>query len=139
VAGFQAAAPPLVPNAQLASTALEASLSGVVSVKVGCPTGESSCSGTVTLRTLSAVVASLAGAAKSKGSTITLATGSFTVAGGKVTTVKLHLSGKGRALLARSHVLRARASIVAHDLAGATHTTQTIVTLRAVTPRHRKG
>ncbi len=139
VAGFQAAAAPPLPDAQLASTALVASLSGIVSVKVSCPAGESSCSGTVTLRTLKAVVASLASAAKSKGSILTLATGSFTVAGGKVTTVKLHLSAKARALLARSHVLRARATIVAHDPVGASHTTQIVVTLRAASARRGKA
>jgi hypothetical protein len=139
VAGFQAVAPPLVPDAQLASTALEASLSGIVSVKVSCPAGESSCTGTVTLRTLNAVLASLASTAKSKRSIVTLATGSFTVAGGKVTTVKLHLSAKARALLARSHVLRARATIVAHDPAGTSHSTQTVVTLRAASARRRKA
>jgi secreted trypsin-like serine protease len=139
VAGFQAAAPPLIPDAQLAGIALEASLSGIVSVKVSCPAGESSCSGTVTLRTLNAVAASLAGAAKSKGSILTLATGAFTVAGGKVTTVKLHLSAKARLLLARSHVLRARAILVAHDLAGASHTTQIVVTLRAAGARRDKA
>ena len=46
--------PPPVPDAKLASTALEASLSGTVSIKISCPAGESSCSGTVTLRTLGA-------------------------------------------------------------------------------------
>jgi len=139
VAGFQAIVPTPVPDAQLATNALEASLSGIVSVKVSCPTGESSCSGTVTLRTLNAVAASLAGAAKSKGSILTLATGSFTVAGGKVTTVKLHLSAKARVLLARSHVLRARATIVAHDPAGASHTTQIVVTLRVAKARRGKA
>jgi hypothetical protein len=127
-----------VPDAQLASTALVASLSGVVGVKVSCPIGESSCSGTITLRTLKAVSASVAGAAKKKGSILTLATGSFTVAGGKVTLVKLHLSAKARTLLARLHVLHARATVVAHDPAGASHTTQVIVTLRAAEAQHAR-
>jgi Trypsin len=136
VAGFQAIVPPPLPDAQLAGTALEASLSGIISVKVSCPAGATSCTGTITLRTLNAVSASSARAAKSKGSILTLASGSFTVAGGKVATVKLHLSAKARALLARSRVLRARASIVAHDPAGASHTAQTLVTLRAAKPKH---
>jgi hypothetical protein len=130
---------PPVPDAQLASTALTASLEGTVSVKVSCPAGETSCSGTVTLHTLNAVSASFAGTAKSKGSILTLATGSFTVAGGKVTTVKLHLSARARALLARAHALRARATVVAHDPAGVSHTTQAIVTLRAAKAKHGKG
>ena len=128
-----------VPDARLTRMALKASSAGTVSVEVSCPVGESSCSGTVTLRTLNAVAASLAGAAKSKASILTLATGSFKVAGGKVTTVKLHLSAKARALLARLHVLRARATIVAHDPAGASHTTQIVVTLRVAKARRGKA
>jgi trypsin len=139
VAGFQEVIPPPVPDAQLAGTAFEASSSGVVSVKVSCPAGESSCSGTVTLRTLGAVSADVAGAAKKRTAILTLATGSFTVAGGKVATVKLHLSAKARALLARSHLLRARAIVVAHDPAGATHTAQANVTVRASSPKRGKG
>jgi hypothetical protein len=42
----------------------------------------------------------------------------------------MHLSDRARALLARTHTLRARATIVAHDAAGAAHTAQTIVTIR---------
>jgi hypothetical protein len=139
VASFESVGAPVVPDAQLAGTALLASSSGLVSIKISCPTSESGCSGTVTLRTLNAVVASLAGAAKSKGSILTLAIGSFTVVGGKVATVKLHLSAKARALLARLHVLRARATVVAHDPAGASHTTQIVVTLRAAGARRDKA
>jgi hypothetical protein len=82
---------------------------------------------------------SAARAAKKKASVLTLATGSFTVAGGKVATVKLHLSAKARVLLARLRTLRARATLVAHDPGGATQTTQTIVTLRAAKPTHHKS
>ena len=143
VSGFQTSLAP-VPDAELASTSLQVSSSGAVTLKVSCPAGESSCSGTVTLRTLNAVIAGGGHAARKKASVLTLAIGSFTVAGGKVRAVTLHLSAKARALLARSHMLRARATVVAHDPAGRSHTTQTIVTLRA--PRrgtakaeHRRG
>jgi hypothetical protein len=78
-------------------------------------------------------------AASKKPAVLTLAAGSFTVAGGEVRAVTLHLSAKARALLARSHTLRARATLLAHDPQGASHTTQTIVTLRAPKPRQRKG
>jgi PKD repeat protein len=122
--------PPPVPDAELAGTALAVSSSGAVGVKVSCPVGET-CAGTVTLRTLSAVSARSARHKKTKAAIMTLATGSFTVSGGQVGTVTLHLSAKARALLARAHVLRVRATITAHDPAGATHSTQTIVTLRA--------
>jgi hypothetical protein len=64
--------------------------------------------------------------------------GSFSVPGGAVKTVTLHLPAKGKELLARSHVLRIRATIVAHDPAGATHTTQTTLTLRAPKAKHGK-
>jgi hypothetical protein len=138
-AGFKPGPSSTVLYARLASTALQASATGAVSVKVSCPAGESRCSGTVTLRTLAAVSVSAARAAKKKASVLTLATGSFTVAGGKVATVKLHLSAKARVLLARSRTLRARATLVAHDPAGATQTTQTIVTLRAAKPTHHKS
>jgi hypothetical protein len=87
----------------------------------------------VTLRTLTAVSAATAHRSKKQKATILiLAVGSFKVVGGHTVTVKLHLSAKARALLTRSHVLRARAAIIAqYDPAGATHTTQTIVTIHA--------
>jgi hypothetical protein len=116
------------PDATLASTSLSVSSSGALSIKVSCPAG-TTCTGTITLRTLGAVSARISARAAKK-SILTLATGSFTVAGGQSKTVTLHLSGAARKLLARSHVLRARATIVAHDLSGASHTTQATVTLR---------
>ena len=69
---------------------------------------------------------------------LTLAAGSFTVVGGKIAAVTLRLSARARALLARMHVLRVQAVIVAHDPAGATHTTQAIVTLRLGRALHRR-
>jgi Trypsin len=139
VAGIQEGAPAPVPDAKLASTALAASASGAVTIKVSCPAAESSCSGTVMLRTLDAVSAGAARAARSKKAILTLASGSFTVAGGFVKTITLHLSAKARALLSRSQTLRVRATIVAHDPSGAAHTTKTVATLRAPKTKHRKG
>jgi hypothetical protein len=88
---------------------------------------------------LNAVIASVGSSAKAKATVLRLATASFTVPGGKVKTITLHLSVKARALLARAHTLRVRATIVAHDPTGATHTTQTIVTLRGPKAKHSKG
>ena len=136
VAGFQAGAPAPVPDAKLASTALAASASGAVRITVSCPAAESSCAGKVTLRTLEAVST---GARRSRKSVLVLASGSFTVAGGRVKIITLHLSAKGRTLLSRSRLLRVRATIVAHDPAGATHTTQTVTTLRAPKSKRGKG
>lgn len=128
--------PPAVPDATIAGNSATVSGSGAFTLKVSCPAGESTCSGTITLRTLKAVVASVAHGAKSKASILTLATGSFTVAGGQTKTLTLHLSAKARALLAHSHSVVARVTVVAHDPAGATHTTTVNVTLRAAKPKH---
>jgi PKD repeat protein len=127
------------PEATLASSSLSVTASGAVKLEIGCPAGDSSCSGTVTLRTLGAVGARASGRRKGKHKAIlTLATGSFTVAGGQTQAVALHLSSAGRALLARLHTLRVQATIVAHDPSGTTHTTQTTITLRvAAKSKHR--
>ena len=129
-----------VPDAELVSTSLGVSSSGTFSVKVRCPAGESRCTGTVTvtLRTLIAVGAGRGHRSRRKLVTLILAVGSFRVAGGKVVTVKLHLSAKGRTLLARAHLLRVRATIVARDAAGATHTTHTTVTIRTIKATHAR-
>jgi phosphodiesterase/alkaline phosphatase D-like protein len=135
--------PPPVPDAELASTSLTVSPAGMVNVRVTCPAGESSCTGTVILRTLKAVIATATvhQSKKRKAAILTLASGSFRVAGGQVKTLTLRLSAEARKLLAATHLLPARASIVAHDATGAKHTTQTIVTLRALKARshHRNG
>ncbi len=129
-----------VPDVELVGTSLTASASGVVGVKVSCPAAESTCTGTLTLRTLTAVSAGATGHQSSRRKAIlALSSGSFTVAAGHSTTVTLHLSATARKLLARTHMLRARATIVAHDPAGATHTTQTVVTIRAAKTHGRKG
>jgi hypothetical protein len=109
----------------LASTSLSVSRSGAVVVKVLC-LGTSGCAGKVTLRTLSAVST---GAGKHR-VVLTLASGSFTLAGGQSKALTLHLSATARKLLGRSHSLRARATIAARDSSGAAHSTPVIVTLR---------
>jgi PKD repeat protein len=116
-------------NANLAGTSLAVSPTGALVLKVAC-LGQSSCKGTVTLRTLNAVSA---GARKA---VLTLATGSFTAAGGHVVAVTLHLSAKARKLLAKLHVLRARAMIVARDSEGKVHPMRATVTLRLKAKHH---
>jgi PKD repeat protein len=128
-----------VPDAQLASTSLQVSAAGFVTLRISCPTGESTCAGSLVLRTLDAVLATRGHAARTGRSVLTLATGSFSVAGGESKTVTLRLSPRARALLARVRTLRARATLLAHDPLGASHTTQTIVTLRAPAASKRKG
>lgn len=118
----------------LGGSSLTPTAAGALPVKVSCPVGESTCIGSIIVKTAGAVTADLAGAAKK--SVLTLATGSFKVAGGKTATVTLHLSAKARALLKRTHTLAARVTITAHDSAGATHTTVKTITLHAAKRKH---
>jgi hypothetical protein len=115
-----------VGSLKLRSTALTASGSGTLSVRVSCPAGQVYCRGTITIRTLSAVAA---GGRSGKATILTLAHGSFDLLAGQKGTLKLRLSAKARALIAQAHVLRASASVVTRDPAGATQS-QTIVKLR---------
>lgn len=119
------------PEAKLASSGMNVSPAGSFTVKVSCPAGESSCSGTITLRTIGAV-----SAGKKKKSVLTLASGSFSVAGGTSKSLTLHLSAAAKKLLARSHVLRAKATILAHDATGASRTTSATVTLKPAKAKH---
>jgi hypothetical protein len=131
VSGFKTSLTPEVPDARLASTSLQVRATGVLTLRISCPAGESNCSGSVSLRALGAVGAGHERDAHMKPSVLTLAAGSFSVPGGKVRTVTLHLSQQARALLAHARTLRARVTLLAHDLGGASHTTQTLVRLHA--------
>jgi hypothetical protein len=127
-----------LPDATLAHTSVTAGPEGTVSLEMSCPAETISCTGTITLKTLTAVSTAIAHHFKKRRPVIlTLGVGSFKVPGGHLATIKLHLSPEARALLSRTHVLRARATIVAHDPTGATHTTQTILTIRAA--RAKRG
>jgi hypothetical protein len=103
VAGIKQSSAP-APTAHLAGSSLQVGPSGSFAIKISCSAGASSCSGTVVLRTLVAVAAS-------RKRVLTLASGSFTVAAGKVAKVTLRLSKRGRIVLARSGRLRARVTI----------------------------
>lgn len=127
---------PPKPEAELASTALTASSSGTIILKVSCPAAEGSCSGTITLRTLNTPSASAHRSKKPTDAILTLAAGSFKVTGGQVTSVKLHLSGKARTLLARRHVLHAQATIITRDPAGVTYTANGTLTIRPARAAH---
>lgn len=116
------------PDAKLAGGSLTVTTAGGVPVKVSCPAG-ANCAGTITLRTIGAVSAS-ASAGAAKKAVLTLASGSFTISGGSVKVLTLHLSAKARKLLAKSHTLRAKATVLAHDSTGVSHTTVSTVTLK---------
>lgn len=121
---------PAAPDVELQGAALSAGPSGALSVKVSCGAGASRCVGRVTLRTLTAVRVAGGGAKSKRTAILTLATGSFTVAGGQVTAVRLRLSRWARSLLARRHVIRVRAILFAGDPSGVSHTSVGIVTIR---------
>jgi PKD repeat protein len=110
------------------ASTITASNSGALTLKINC-TGQSSCTGTATLKTVSAVSA---GKHKKK-LILTLASGSFNTAGGHVQAITLHLSAAARTLLAHSgsRGLRVRVMIVARDSAGTTHSMQTLLTIHA--------
>ena len=124
-----------VPAVSISGTALTVAASGAFTLKLSCPTEETSCSGTVTLKTLTAVAARRAHVAAKK-SILTLARVSFSVAAGKLKVVSLHLSAKAKKLLAKLHTVRARVTIVAHDTQGGAHTTTAVVTLKAAKKKH---
>jgi PKD repeat protein len=132
-----------VPDVRLADDSLGASPAGTIGLEVTCPVGESSCTGTVTLRTLAAVSSGASGPGhskkKSKAAVLQLASGTFTVAGGRERSVTLRLARKARELLARSHMLLAQATIVARDPSGAMHISQTPVVLLAPKAKHGSG
>ncbi len=121
------------PEAKIATTSITVAASGALILKLSCPTGEESCAGTIVLK---GILASAA-AKKHKPTPVTIATGSFTVAGGQAKAVTLHLSAQARRLLAREHVLRATATVSAHDPAGVKRTTTATLTLRLAKPKHR--
>ncbi|HEY2202129.1 MAG TPA: hypothetical protein VGH56_09575 [Solirubrobacteraceae bacterium] len=89
------------------------------------------CVGTVTLQTLARVPVTAGHFKRDKNAILTLASAPFAVAGGRVITIKLHLSLRARALLAGRHVMRVQATITAHDRIGVTHTVRRVVTIRS--------
>jgi hypothetical protein len=131
VSAFQTA---VAPNVRLVgSRILRASELGTIELELSCPTGVTRCTGTVTIRTLTRIVAP--GSKSHKPAILTLASGSFAVNGGKVKMLKLRLTSAARALLVRKHLLRERATIVAHAPTAPSHTRQEIVTILAYKPK----
>jgi PKD repeat protein len=139
VAAYEARLALVVPDAQLIGSSLHVSATGAVKLEISCPQGESTCTGTVTLRTANAVIADTGRLARARAAVLTLASGSFSVPGGTSRTITLHLSAKARALLAKLQTLHVRATLVAHDSRGASHTTLASVVLHAPKTRHHKS
>ena len=107
------------------------SKSGTVTFTVNC-SGQSSCDGTITLKTLKAYATKKG----KKKAIVTLGSGSFKVAGGAKGVVTVHLSSSARALLAKYHTLSTRATVAATDSSGHSHPTTTSVTLKLPKSKH---
>src|SRR5262249_13638534 len=116
-----------VPAATLRGSSLHVGRRGFVTLRISCPVGASRCEGTVRLRSPGAVVSERGAGA----SVLTLASGRFSVAGGRVTTVRLRLTARARALLAKRGHLKVRVLILAHDSTGQSHSGRATATLHA--------
>ncbi len=116
--------------ASFAGSSLSVSAGGTTSVTITCPTG-GSCSGTLTLQTLTAVAASSKKHAAKK--ILTLASGAFSLSAGSKA-VTLHLSATARALLSHSHgALRVKLTILSRGSGTEKNSLSThVVTLRLV-------
>ncbi len=120
VESFKASA---TPDVTLSARSYKVSPAGLLIVKLSCPSGERTCSGTIVLHIH-----------RGHG-TARIAIASFSLAGGASTDVRLHLSRIARTLLAGGHRLSASVTIQASDPTGASHTTTATVSLR----RARRG
>jgi cell wall-associated NlpC family hydrolase len=120
---------PAIDAARLVNTSISASRAGTITVKITCPNTTGTCTGKVTVRTLTAIAA--AHGHKGKAAILTLASGDFAAPPGR-TSLVLRLSAKARTLLSRTRTLRARVTITGWEPRG---TEQTTVTIRAAVPR----
>jgi hypothetical protein len=121
------------PTATLVGTTVTVSRSGRFTVKVKCPSGVSLCRGTITVRTLKAVIArsgSGARVGRPRAAILTLATGRFSVPGGHVKAVTLRMGPRARRLLLRRRVLHARATVAMRAATGAVQSSRAPLTLR---------
>jgi hypothetical protein len=119
------------PAVTLISRSLLATRSGVLIVKVLCPATATSCVGKLTLRTLTAVATgATGGSSKRSKKVLTLTHGPFSLTGGQRKALKLKLTKAALELLSAASKVRGKATILAHDAAGASATTLATVTIR---------
>jgi hypothetical protein len=124
----------LLPTVTLSRASLVAARGGTVTLKLRCAATDSRCVGRLTLRTHIAVLSST-GRRSRRSVLMTLAAGSFSLAGGQLGTLRLHLSARAIRLLAGAHLLHAQATIAAHDALGHADTVQRSVTIRPASSR----
>jgi PKD repeat protein len=129
VASYTRTTPGVFPDVSLALASLRVSARGLLVLTMYCPAGETTCAGTVTLRALLASASRRSKRAKK--ALTTLASGSFSIAGGTRKRVALHVSRSVLVLLARLRRVYAQAEIAAHDPAGASHSAKLPVLISA--------
>ncbi len=120
------------PNASLAGAIFTATGQGALKLRVSCPATVGSCAGKAVLQ-----IAAPKPPHALASALLTIASRSFTIAGGRSQTLTLRLSARARALLARLRTLHAQATIVAHDSSGATRTQRKAITIHAPRARNR--
>jgi hypothetical protein len=104
-----------------------------VKIKLRC-TENSRCIGAVTLTTAKAVTA------RRKARKLRLASKRFNIPGGRVSTVTVRLSRKGRRLLARKHAFKVVVRVTGKDTAGnAGHTVTRTLTLKRPRAKKHRG
>jgi hypothetical protein len=132
--GSQESREPALPEPELLSTSLGAGPRNRIYAHVRCPAADGRCQGTIALRTRSAVRLSGGGAGSvhKTPAIVTVAAGSFDLTGGRLATVRLDVSASGLSLLRRTHLLSARATLIAHDRTGTSHIIVTLVNVRAM-------
>jgi PKD domain len=119
VANYKHAVVGVFPDVTLTIASLRASSKGALGLRLYCPAGETTCTGTVKLRAF--VVVASRKSKRPRKTLMTLAHGSFTIAGGTKKRVTLHLARSVLVLLAHLRRVQAEVEIAAHDPAGATH------------------
>jgi hypothetical protein len=122
-------------EAHASGGSLKVAPNGSFTVKISCPTG--ACSGTL------AVTATLATTARKHGKTVhkalkvTIASGTFSLAGGQSKLITLRLSSKARAILAHSHKLSARLTITSRSHTGQTSSSSVGLALKLAAKKHK--
>lgn len=124
--------PPPAVKAGLVSTTVK---NGQLPLTVSCPSGQTTCTGTVLIKTASAVAAS---SKKHKKTVLKLGAASFGLAGGHRQTLSVRIAGKGLTYLRKHHSVSVFVVISARNPQGETYSKSTRTTLHYAKPKRRK-
>lgn len=103
---------------------------GVVTLALSCPTGQSTCVGTVRLQITEKVKVGKGKKAKTKTKVVTVGSASFSLATGQKKSLVIKLNHTGSTLLRKSKSLKLSIVIAAHNRAGRSVTTRTSTTVK---------